>query len=554
MPAPALPPGADPTVSSAHLLFKSWPGRLFLVSAALKIVFGLLRFAGELPRFVGVLSSVATIGLIVSVSVFAWRLFVLMKRRLLWRVRRRLILSYIFIGVVPSLLIMIFFLLGGVLIFMNVSAYLFKDGYDAMFEDVRLATEAMASEMSRSPESADQSFARIHRNAARPYPVLSFVYVPVPAAPVRAQATPGQIEAARREALRDPLGKRLTAGPWEHMPAPQSIPAWLIQEKGRIGTIALPSADSPAQVELVIRGAQPVVTRGAVAGFVIADLPIGLDMVQKLEERTRVRAGAASVLAEGEAPRLLTPPKAGEAAETESVWSTLYRKSVIFLDYYEWETGKQRRVSMALSYRPGELYRQLSGAQQIVIGPQTFGEWAIVVLLVIAALFLIIEIVALIMGLALARSITSAIHELFMGTERVRHGDFAHRIDVYTNDQLGELAGSFNQMTGSIEELLQTAAEKKRLEEELRIARADPDVAAAARSARRAGPGRDGAVRARARGRRGLLRLLPAARRAPRRADRRRLRARARPRPCTWRSSRDWSWRSARCISRRVSC
>ena len=43
--------------------------------------------------------------------------------------------------------------------------------------------------------------------------------------------------------------------------------------------------------------------------------------------------------------------------------------------------------------------------------------------------------------------------------------------EFYTNDQLGELADSFNQMTGSIEDLLQTAAEKKRLEEELRIAR-----------------------------------------------------------------------------------
>ena len=86
-------------------------------------------------------------------------------------------------------------------------------------------------------------------------------------------------------------------------------------------------------------------------------------------------------------------------------------------------------------------------------------------------LFLIIELVALVMGLALARSITSSIHELFMGTERVRQGDFTHRISINTKDQLGELADSFNQMTGSIENLLQTAAEKKRLEEELRIAR-----------------------------------------------------------------------------------
>jgi phosphoserine phosphatase RsbU/P len=58
-----------------------------------------------------------------------------------------------------------------------------------------------------------------------------------------------------------------------------------------------------------------------------------------------------------------------------------------------------------------------------------------------------------------------------MGTERVRQGDFTHRINIESTDQLGELAVSFNQMTGSIENLLLTAAEKKRLEEELRIAR-----------------------------------------------------------------------------------
>ncbi len=96
---------------------------------------------------------------------------------------------------------------------------------------------------------------------------------------------------------------------------------------------------------------------------------------------------------------------------------------------------------------------------------------ASLLLVLVAVLFLIIEFVALVMGLALARSITSSIHELFMGTERVRHGDFTHRINIRSNDQLGELAGSFNQMIGSIENLLQTAAEKKRLEEELRIAR-----------------------------------------------------------------------------------
>jgi sigma-B regulation protein RsbU (phosphoserine phosphatase) len=62
------------------------------------------------------------------------------------------------------------------------------------------------------------------------------------------------------------------------------------------------------------------------------------------------------------------------------------------------------------------------------------------------------------------------VHELFAGTERVRQRDFTHKIAVKADDQLGELAKSFNSMTGSIEDLLRQSAEKKRLEEELRIA------------------------------------------------------------------------------------
>jgi sigma-B regulation protein RsbU (phosphoserine phosphatase) len=89
---------------------------------------------------------------------------------------------------------------------------------------------------------------------------------------------------------------------------------------------------------------------------------------------------------------------------------------------------------------------------------------------VVGGLFLVIEGVALVVGLALAKSITGSVHELFAGTERVRQGDFTHKIAVKAKDQLGELAESFNSMTASIEDLLVQAAEKKRMEEELRIA------------------------------------------------------------------------------------
>ena len=144
----------------------------------------------------------------------------------------------------------------------------------------------------------------------------------------------------------------------------------------------------------------------------------------------------------------------------------LWTKSVTQLDYRDWATGAPHRATMAISYRLGELYKQLASAQSFVLNGMLLADAILVVVVVIAVLFLIIEAVALLMGLALAKSITSSVHELFTGTERVRQGDFTHRIDIQSRDQLGELADSFNQMTGSIENLLQTAAEKKRMEEE----------------------------------------------------------------------------------------
>ena len=126
-------------LAGAISCFDTWPGRLFLVAAALKLA--RRRPAARrraCPGRSSCSSSAATIGLIVSVGYFVWRLFVLMKRRLLWRVRRKLILSYIFIGVVPALLIIAFFLLGAWVVSMNVSAYLFSDGYDDMVDDAGL--------------------------------------------------------------------------------------------------------------------------------------------------------------------------------------------------------------------------------------------------------------------------------------------------------------------------------------------------------------------------------------------------------------------------------
>jgi serine phosphatase RsbU (regulator of sigma subunit) len=335
-----------------------------------------------------------------------------------------------------------------------VSAYLFKDGYDATLNNLTAVTEGAASEISRAPENAGPSLNRTHRNAARLYPGVSFVYVPAPGAPKNA-----------------PLNL-IPAGRWEHMPAVAAMPAWITRDGWR-GAIVLPSADNQGEVEVVNRAVAGVLIDGKLAGYVVGDLPIDDEMVEKIRDLTGVRAGTAAIVVDKVSRDAIALPAQGAADDKAGWnWSTLFSKSVIVLEYVNWESGRDpHRVSISLSYRAGDLYRRLSAAQNFDVKGIPYGVALIVVLLVIAGLFLIIEIVALSMGLALARSITSAIHELFMGTERVRYGDFAHRINVQANDQLGELAGSFNQMTGSIEGLLQTAAEKKRLEEELRIAR-----------------------------------------------------------------------------------
>jgi sigma-B regulation protein RsbU (phosphoserine phosphatase) len=83
----------------------------------------------------------------------------------------------------------------------------------------------------------------------------------------------------------------------------------------------------------------------------------------------------------------------------------------------------------------------------------------------------IVEIASLLIGLTIARTITGAVHHLYDGTQKVMEGSFAHRIQVSGTDQLGELGVSFNRMTENLERLLAVAKEKERLQSEIEIAR-----------------------------------------------------------------------------------
>jgi HAMP domain-containing protein len=80
-------------------------------------------------------------------------------------------------------------------------------------------------------------------------------------------------------------------------------------------------------------------------------------------------------------------------------------------------------------------------------------------------------------GLALAiattmiLSITRAVKRLSAGALEVDRGNLDHRVPVKRHDQLGDLARSFNHMTGSVQSMLDDVAEKERLAHELELAR-----------------------------------------------------------------------------------
>jgi len=136
------------------------------------------------------------------------------------------------------------------------------------------------------------------------------------------------------------------------------------------------------------------------------------------------------------------------------------------LPVMEWETGtrEQRSPLVRVQTRPSLLYSRLFAA----LGD--FAKGVELILLAIAIVLAVIELLALVIGTSLTRSITGAVAQLYRATQHIDRGDFSHRIPVKSSDQLALLANSFNSMTASIEKLILEQKEKQRLENELVIA------------------------------------------------------------------------------------
>ncbi len=369
-------------------------------------------------------------------------------------------MSYVLLGFVPVTLVAAFMLFSSIVLYTYVSAYVFQQGMAAIEDAAHRSAEMVAQEVAATPLAATLALDREYGRRVFQFPELSIALVPVGAA-APARAAPGA-----------------AAGPWRYLAAPTTIPSWIIVARDYRGFVAVSTSGSGHADMLVVRAAVPVSDGRA---FVVVDLPIDQKVISDVRARTGMQIGAITV-SEGQAEAAperrqdpgLVPPPAQPAPSTLTTTSAFDDRAVAFLGYNEWTTRASRTVSIHLEAPVADLYGRLAAAQP---GQARLGGGAdpwtsfLDVLLAIGVLFLVIQGSALIVGAFFARQITSAVHDLFVGTERVQQGNFAHRIPIRTRDQLGDLADSFNRMSASIEQLLRVQREKQRLDDELRIAR-----------------------------------------------------------------------------------
>jgi sigma-B regulation protein RsbU (phosphoserine phosphatase) len=457
------PAGLAPPPRPGGALRQSLPGRLFLLSGGLLLPLLLIGRLVELPELVQTFRRVLAVALFFAVAWLAIFALVRDRRRLLWRVRRKLILSYVFLGVVPVVLMAAFALAGGVVLYNNVAVYLFREGVREIETIAEHAARLTAPDGLTGPAAARAALERLQPDLVSLSPGASSAVLVVPA----------DGDAQTSAPLYAPVLAEV--GPWRHTVPPEAAPAWLVSTGAFAGLVASGAGASNAEAgpPLTVRAAALSPDRRR---LVVIDLPLDAALSAWIRERSGTTITAIA-LGDGEraSPAALADGSSADSGGAEGEgFRNFFQRTVGFVDYVDdWERGSTGRASIRLDAPLGELYGQLISAQPPELASVLGGRWGgfVLALIVLGALFLVIQGSALVMGALLARSITSAVHEMFVGTERVRQGEFGHRIRIESRDQLGELAESFNRMSGSIEHLLHVQRQKQRLDDELRIAR-----------------------------------------------------------------------------------
>ncbi len=307
-----------------------------------------------LPAWLSPVDVAGTLALVLGLGYLVARGAVWMRRRLLWRVRRKLILSYVFVGLVPSLLIVAFFLLAGLLLFRNMAGYLVQTRFNAHAEQARFLAQAVLLDVQRAATAAAvrDTLERQQTSGAARYPFLSIALVPA-----RGLSCP-QAVAPVASGRMPPIGLPTTAGPWAHLTAPLALPAWMTCD-GVARVIAYDAAGGgegqEPDVRLVARAvAVPPVQ--APTWAVVLDLPVSAAVEARIGDETGIRLGEIDRVPIDDAPALALGRRAEprpDVAAADTLTDQLLRRWVVLVEPLDWESGRSGHGQRAAVARPG---------------------------------------------------------------------------------------------------------------------------------------------------------------------------------------------------------
>lgn len=384
----------------------------------------------------GFLKFLAIVASVYAVFRFAgwWR------TRLLWSLRNRLIVAYLFIAVVPILLILTLVVLAGQILYSQLGAYLLYDDIHrriAMMEDI---TEHIAAAHRALPKGVT-----VEESEAALADQSKLVHDP-------------ELPGLEIEFSDDPRLLHKVAG------AEKNSFAGLVEEGDKLYLMSFRAMEQPKGVRVVTL--RVLVTSDFLA-LIAPDLgAIQLNLTRRFAGGTRegiLYTSSDNVHYETTKPipaknRTLHPP---------SHWIDPSVTGFSHLDaVYVGTSGVELRrpVLVTFNARPSRLNARIfsSLGELSDLYPIEF--------VVVSGFFLVIEIAALITGIVLTRRITKAVSDLYHATQFVKTGDWSHRVRIERRDQLGVLGESFNDMTGSISGLLEESKKRQRLENEISIA------------------------------------------------------------------------------------
>ena len=433
-----------------------------IVLYALRILLGLFApsWGAHLGGWVGFLAFVAAV--LFFILGFRW-----VKRRILWRLRNRLIVTYMFIGVIPAVLLVAMGLitlygLGGQFAVFLVTSEIHSQ-LRSMAGVNDAVSNALAARLERGEAPAAESLAGLRKRdpawqrrhvcawyGNKPLPLCndfggaSLTYPEFMKGSFQDMVHDGGQLYLRVGSSMQVAGNTLTVVTGE--PFDKDLVSKIASDLGEI-TLYTPAIKKDS-------GSKPPAPASSSAG---SSLSATAD-----QDRNKL------VITKGNAnDREELPARFTVGAVPESSGS--FDREITFgtpLPVTEWKTGAPQQVLAVLQVttRPAVLYAHLFAA----LGE--FVRGVIYILLGIGIVFAIIELIALIIGTRMTRTVTGAVAELHNATRHVDRGDFSHRIPIRSNDQLSDLALSFNSMTASIEKLILEQKEKQRLENELTIA------------------------------------------------------------------------------------